>query len=361
MDENMNNNTAKTIQQLNNENFQRLLGPTIFLIIMLIVGIPGNLTVLIIYGRKYTKSVYRTIVWNLAIADQIFCTVGIPFNIARVVHYYSFQGEWACVVFVVMLYLLLLYSTHLLMLLSIHRFRKICMPLKSQLTVRNVNYWVVACLGISVVLSSPQFALSKFRRIDIGQNLTGTTCAISLSNPSIYHTVFSYGFLSLFVLYTLVLIFIYSMIGRQMYIQTHRRKEMNGNGIPSSISSKMTKIAFAISLVFALSYIPVFVLQTTRKMIAEEELSAGAFSIVKIAERLYVVNHVVNPFIYGVFDNQFKQHLKELVTFNCPIWSSRQSTKSTTPSLRKSTTTGSTSTSSMDTCESSVNEIGVKC
>lgn len=303
-----------TINELNDEKINNLLAPIVYLCIMLIIGVPGNLAVLIIYGRRYTKSVHRTIVFNLAIADQIFCTVGIPFNIARIVHFYSFEGEWVCIIFVVMLYFLLLYSTHLLMLLSFHRFRKICFPLKGQTSQENVKYWIFACFLIAAILSSPFFGLSKYETTKIGQNLTGYSCAISLSNPSVYSTAFSYGFLALFFIYTTMLVIIYAIIGRKIYQQRKKGiKAQITKTARNAISSKMTKIAFSISVVFALSYIPLFILQITGKFIDDSKLSSFSFSLLRIGERLYVLNHVANPFIYGIFDQQFKKHLKELI------------------------------------------------
>ncbi|CAC5371448.1 HCRTR2 [Mytilus coruscus] len=308
-------NLTMTISDFEDEKFRNLLPPIVFIVITLIIGVPGNLVVLVIYGKKYVKSVHRTIVWNLAVADQIFCTIGIPFNIARIVHYYSFEGEWACVVFVVLLYFLLLYSTHLLLLLSIHRFRKICFPLRTQISLDNVNYWVIACFSIALILSAPHFGLSKYEKIKVGYNLTGFSCAISLSNPSIYSTAFSYGFLALFFVYTIVLIVIYSIIGRKLYKQhTGRIKKKITSSTQKAISSKMTKIAFAISIVFAVSYIPLFILQITEKMVDKDDLNTFQFAMLRIGERLYLVNHVANPFIYGIFDNQFKKHFKKLIT-----------------------------------------------
>lgn len=313
----MSNNESKTIDELEAEHLHQLLAPTIFLVILMIIGIPGNLTILIIFWRKYTKSVYRTIVWNLAVVDQIFCTVGIPFNIARIVHYYSFQGEWVCILGVVMLYFLLVYSTHLLMLLSIHRFRKICFPTSKHMDANNVKYGIVACLIIAVALSSPHFALPKYVEVDLGDGMKGHSCAISLKKPSIYSTAASYTFLSLFVFYTIILIIMYSLIGRRLYLQRKRQRETKILTIDKNISSKITKIAFAISVVFALSYIPVFTLQITNKYIPQENLNGFLFSLLRIGERLYVINHVANPFIYGAFDSQFKTHLKELLSFPC--------------------------------------------
>ena len=334
-------NNTKTIDELEEENFHKLFAPTIYLIILMIIGIPGNLTILIIYGRKNTKSVYRTIIFSLAIVDQTFCMVGIPFNIARIVDYYSFQGEWVCIIGVVVLYFMLVYSTHLLMLLSIHRFRKICFPLKKQMNKDNVNYFVLACFFIALVLSAPHFALPKYVEIDLGKNIKGYSCAISLAKPSIYSTITSYGFLTLFLLYTVILVLMYSLIGRRIYVQRKLQSETKTSTIDKTISSKMTKVAFAISVVFAVSYIPVFTIQITRKYIVEENLNGFTFALLKIGERLYVINHVANPFIYGVFDSQFKSHLKDLLP--CVLYAKIQKS---TPTSNKDTLTNSCSTTS---------------
>lgn len=309
-------NISVTVKDLEDERFRKLLAPSIYLIILMVIGIPGNLTVLIIFGREYTKSVYQTIVWNIALCDQIFCMVCIPFNIARVIRYYSFEGKWVCVFFVTFIYFLIMYSTHLIMLLSLYRFRKICMPFKSQMTNNNVKYFIMICLVVALVLSSPQLALSKYEEISLKHNITGHSCAISLSNPSVSSIAFSYGFLTLFILYTVVLIVIYLTIGIKLYY--HRQEKIRNESTPDNsrnkaISNKMTKIALTVSAVFGLSYIPVFVVQTTDKKIEEEYLSAFEFSALRIVERLYVINHVANPFIYGIFDKHFRLNLRRLI------------------------------------------------
>ncbi|VDI49294.1 Hypothetical predicted protein [Mytilus galloprovincialis] len=303
-----------TIEKWNEEHIWKLLAPIVFLVIMLLVGIPGNLTVLIIYKQKYDKSVYKSIIWNLALVDLMFCMIGIPFNILRVVRYYNFNELWICVNFIVLLMFLILYSTHLLMLLSIYRFRQICLSSKHYMKYENVKYWIIVCVCLSIVLSAPQFAIPKLEDTDLGHNITGHTCAISLSHPSIYSTIYTYGCLILYSTYTIILAVIYSMIGRKVYVQRkaalpYTKTEDRSMKI---VSLKTTKVAFTISLVFAISYIPVFILQIIEKMINEQDLNSVEFSTIRITERLYIVNHVANPFIYAVFDSRFRQHFKKL-------------------------------------------------
>lgn len=307
-------NVELTIDEFNHRVSDKLIAPLVFIILMLIIGIPGNAVVLIIYWRKYTKSVYRTIVWNLAVVDFSFCMIGIPFNINRVTQYYSFPAEWICVTFIVVTMTFLAYSSNLILLLSVCRFRKICMPLKSQFTNKNIKYWVLVCFVIGFGCAAPQIFIPKFEAINLGHNLTGHTCAISLRNPSIYSVAYTYCAVTLFSSYTLALIILYSLIGWKVYRQS--RKQMGeSTSSHNAISSKATKVALTISIVFAISYLPVWSIESVGKHLHEEKLDIATFSFLKIVERLFIVNHVANPFIYAIFDNRFRQHFKRLVSF----------------------------------------------
>lgn len=65
---------------------ERLLAPIVYLIIVLIIGIPGNTFVLIIY-RNYNNNVYRKIIWTVRALDLVFCMIGTPFNLGRMFNY----------------------------------------------------------------------------------------------------------------------------------------------------------------------------------------------------------------------------------------------------------------------------------
>ena len=49
--------TILTLNELNEQNMNRVIGPILYLVVLMVVGIPGNLTVLVIYRRRYSKSV----------------------------------------------------------------------------------------------------------------------------------------------------------------------------------------------------------------------------------------------------------------------------------------------------------------
>ena len=305
-----------TVDDLNDDKIKQLVAPIVYLFILLFIGVPGNLAIMLIYGQNYRRSVYRSIILNLGAADFLMCSVGIPFNIARVFNYYTFNGRWVCKIFKTLLIFGMIYSTHLLILLTIHRFRKIYMPLKKQISIRNVKFFIVGSFLTALFFTWPQIIVIDLEHVKLRHNLTGRVCAITPSDPSPYLVAYSSTLLSLFSIYTVTLFLAYILIGRKLYTIKHI-KLLNADSLSTQkhIAGKMTKIAFTVSVVFGLSYLPWIVLKVTTDYINTKEMSAFGLSMLRIAERLYIVNHVANPFIYAIFDKRFREQGRRLITF----------------------------------------------
>ena len=306
---------TNTLDDLNDKYIERFVVPISFLCVLLIFGIPGNLTVLFIYGTKYSKCVFRVFITNLAVVDLVFCIIGIPFNIVRIVYYYTFERRWVCKLFTAIIVFGFMFSAHLVMLLSFHRFRQICYPVRAQISLRNVRYFIIACVAIGLLLSFPQAVLIDIDELQVENNITIRTCPITAVHPSKYSIVYSTFNVCLFSIYTIILFVLYSLIARKMYLQRLKRMRPYTQTSERNISNKMTKIAFTIAVVFALSYIPLFLLKVAKHWFNENDLSEVEFELLKIAERFYIINHVANPFIYAVFDNRFRRSVRTLVSF----------------------------------------------
>ncbi|CAC5370172.1 unnamed protein product [Mytilus coruscus] len=308
-------NETITLDDITDKHIGRFIAPISFLCLLLIFGIPGNLAVLFIYATKYSKCVFRVLICNLAVVDLIFCTLGIPFNIARIVHYYTFDGRWACKIITAVIVFGFMYSAHLVMLLSVHRFRQICYSMKTQISVRNVHYFIIACLAIGLLLSWPQAVLIDIDELKVQNNITTRICPITAAHPSKYSIAYSTFNVCLFSIYTLILFVLYSLIARKVYLQRQKRHCPHTQTSDSNISDKMTKIAFTISVVFALSYIPLFLLKVAKDWFDERNINEVTFSTLKIAERFYIVNHVANPIIYAIFDKRFRRSIRNIASF----------------------------------------------
>ena len=305
------NNNSVSLENINNKVIQKLLAPMVYLSILIVVGIPGNLMVLIIYWKRYSKSVYRSIILTLGFTDLFFCTIALPFNIARIVRYYTFYNQWVCKCFTTIMLFNVFFSSHLIVLLSIHRFRQVCMPLKSQISLANIKYWIAGGFLLAMIFDVPQFFLQSVDQVDFGYNTTGYICAISFKN-TVFADIYNGFSTFMFVAYALSLFVLYLIIGRKMYIRRKSKRDLSFKEY--RMSDKMTQIALTVSIVFTVSYIPLFTLKLLVGVINPENLNNAEFSILKIFERSYALNHVANPFIYAFFDNRFRFHFQSIAS-----------------------------------------------
>ncbi|KAK6976374.1 dopamine receptor [Biomphalaria glabrata] len=78
--------------------------------------------------------------------------------------------------------------------------------------------------------------------------------------------------------------------------------------------NKTTIIAFLVTLVFILSFLPHFILQVTKfsKLIVDYRLHGAGLAAYNIFLRSYFINSVSNPFIYGVLNTRFSSEVGRL-------------------------------------------------
>lgn len=111
-----------------------LLAPLIFVGCLMIVGIPGNYLVLIVLYLKHKLSVYRRIIVVLVINYLLVCGISLPFEFYYLNYHFSFRGKWTCKAFRFLNYLFVHNSVLDLQLMAIERFRRVCCPLKVQMS-----------------------------------------------------------------------------------------------------------------------------------------------------------------------------------------------------------------------------------
>jgi len=111
-----------------------LLAPLIFVGCLMIVGIPGNYLVLIVLYLKHKLSVYRRIIVVLVINYLLVCGITLPFEFYYLNYHFSFRGKWTCKAFRFLNYLFVHNSVLVLQLMAIERFRRVCCPLKVQMS-----------------------------------------------------------------------------------------------------------------------------------------------------------------------------------------------------------------------------------
>lgn len=354
----------KTLQDYNDEEALRRLAPMIYLLLLMLIGIPGNVLVLVVYPIRFQKSTHRTFIIGLALSDLFVCAVTLPFEITEMRFQYTFYNMWACKFFRACNNLFALSSIFILMGLSGDRYRRVFTPLKLQMTSHHATIFIVFSVCLSFLFSWPNFFISGIRHVKLGEfNITGFDCSLSDQfAKTIYPTVYGGTLFLIFIICMVSLIVIYSLIGRKLcaHIQFRRTfsnvsssKSTSDTSLPNErhkintsqqyenevfeekkqnsekkliskqkstnkdrqkstkedmASKKLTKIAFAVSLAFILSYLPHLTISLLTALKGKFLFPPGPIvsAVLPIVTRSFAINNVVNPIIYAFIDRRFR-------------------------------------------------------
>lgn len=377
-------NTAVTLQDLNDQEAMRRLAPMIYLAILICIGLPGNIIVIVTYLTQYKKSTHRIIILGLAWIDLVACTVGMPFEIIEMRFQYTFYSAVACKIFRFNNTFISLGSVLTIVVMAIDRFRRVCRPLKAQMTIKHAKITCMLALVVSVFLSWPAIVYLGIRTVKLKHNITGIDCSVSdafwKTKYPFYHNAVLF---LIFIVCLVSLVVIYSMIGRRIFshvrfrsrfvssrstssarttstttgsqrseqaqfqllpkpqekddIQINNRvldpkeSKTNKNEIDKSEKElrktrKITKIAFLITLMFVLSYLPhlILVIMTAVKGRFLAKPGPVVSALLPIVSRSIFINNMVNPLIYGFCDAKFRTTVSRSICRICGCFYSQK-------------------------------------
>ena len=167
--------------QIENSFEAKVLTPvTVYLIIMMVIGVFGNLLVLYVYKFRFKRSTSRVFILSLAAFDLMTCLLGMPYHILDMVYPYMFVWDEICKAFSFSLTFTILASIFVLDLIAIDRYRKICIPFEKQLSAAGTKMtcWVTAL--IAAVLAIPIIFIYGSADVDTRiPNVTGKECYVS--------------------------------------------------------------------------------------------------------------------------------------------------------------------------------------
>ena len=228
----------KTLQEYNDEEANRRLIPVIYLGLLMLIGIPGNLIVLIVYPSRFPKTTHRMFITGLAVADILVCVVTLPFEITEMRLQYTFYNSWCCKFFRACNSLFALSSIFILMGLSGDRFRRVCTPLKVQMTSRHATIYIMFCVVLAVIFSWPNLFISGIRLVNLGNNVTGYDCSLSDQFAKTkYPTLYGGTLFLVFIICMIILIVLYFLIGRQILKHFQFRRRFSRSSTSMSTSS----------------------------------------------------------------------------------------------------------------------------
>lgn len=371
------------LETLSDEEFRKRVPAVVYLGFLILLGLPGNVSVLIAYTRFYNRTTHRVFILTLAAVDTVSCIISMPFEIVELRYQYTFYAEAACKSFRFITGVFAVVSPMVLMGLAFNRFRLVCQPLKPQMTIKMAYIGCGISFALSLLLCLPTIPFTGTRLVQLKNNITGYDCSVDDNFKNSKFRIYYYGFLTLLVVICIiVLTVIYSCIARRVYQHTRHKAKIlkrtaqnlkrtdekghiikpTGNqsinlelsltsedisqrteetaisnqnkdvrtkdnntskrkSVPleTNVKKSVTKIAFLVSFVFIISYVPHLVLNigSSIKGYYFVPPSPLASAILPILSRSYFLSSVLNPIIYCFCDARFRNVLKRAVHVNC--------------------------------------------
>ena len=321
---------------------------TIVDLLLVIIGVPGNLLVIIVYASKGTRISAHVFIIGLAIADIIVCftrPLGVFNNIPQL-QKYKHSSEIICRLPYFLKYLSMFSSVFITVAIAVDRYFAVCKPHGHIMTVRRAKIVLLSCLILCLFFSIPPlviFGLVKYPYY-------GKVCSIGTPRWTVsllYTPMYVVGSISVFVIivmYSLIYLAIRNRIKvrssvsetqatsstmgsesngdvpRVITMATSQDNEVNPHDQrsvplwprqPQKLKSKTTKMLFITTVVFVTTWIPFMV---TMKMFPMDDLKQTnpvSYIFVVLVSKLMLINHAVNPFIYGLVSQKFRDDAKQ--------------------------------------------------
>lgn len=306
-------------------------------IILFCCGIVGNtLVCYVIYTCHHMQTFVNIFIFNLAVADFLVILVCLPPTMMADVTETWYLGETMCKIVPFLQTTSVTVSVLTLSAISVERYFAICKPWTRRLSKRFILRVIVCIWLIGVSVSIPDlifYSVTPTFHESITFYLRYCSRQWKSNDNLIYNLVI------LIVLYSIpicLMAYTYAIISKQLWrkdlpgiVEAEHRpmNKITSSGPESQLRSRQraAKMLIAIVVVFAVCYLPVYVLNLTRITASFQEIPANWISIIVLTSHiLCYANSVVNPFIYNFMSAKFRKEFQAVLRLSRCRCSSRK-------------------------------------
>ncbi|XP_071038920.1 thyrotropin-releasing hormone receptor-like [Parasteatoda tepidariorum] len=298
---------------------------TLFQGIVLIVGVLGNIMVVIVVTR--TRSMHtptNCYLVSLSIADFMTLIASVPNEILA---YYLLGDEWiwgrvGCALFIFFQYLGINVSSLSITAFTVERYIAICHPMKAQIvcTVSRakkiiIGVWIFACL-----YCSPWLFLTKIKPLHYKGLESRETCTFALGRNS----YLGYYFTDIILFYVFPLILsciLYGLIARVLFSRNIQNGKSNGMMTPqeqrksspnaTNARAQVVKMLAVVVAVFALLWLPYRVLLVYNSFAQRRYMELWFLMFCKT---MIFINSAINPILYNAMSIKFRRAFKIMLS-----------------------------------------------
>ena len=215
--------------------FQLLIPSLVLIVLIIFIGIPGNVVIIWVYTKKMRHTASRIFILALAFCDLANCLLTMPMEISIIVNYWTYDNHTVCSMGHTLTYILNGTSAILLCGIAVDRFRKICRPLKPVFTPKRVKQICLVSFLLAVAFYIPGFVMYGTQTVEVqlpGRNsvLVGKICQLCdrYKDSKVSKYIIAVWFLATLTV-MVVLIVTYSRIGKAVYTRLKLEKQRKGS------------------------------------------------------------------------------------------------------------------------------------
>ncbi|CAD6208821.1 GSCOCG00003628001-RA-CDS [Cotesia congregata] len=314
---------------------------TIIYLVIFIAGIIGNVsTCVVIYRIKSMHTATNYYLFSLAVSDLVFLIFGLPPEIYLVWSKYPYIfGEWFCIVRGLVAECSTYASVLTITAFTIERYIAICHPFLSH-TMSKLSRVVKMILIIWVVAICFALPLALQYGVIEATHISPDMVICTLKNPYLQHS-FELATLLFFIIPMILITILYSMIGlklrksRMMKKRNIRnqgtrsaqesRKSKWDNRNTGKSSRRVVKMLVAVVIAFFICWAPFHV----QRLIAiygtgNDRVTSKSKAMILLyniftylSGVLYYVSTTINPILYNIMSNKFREAFKETLAKSC--------------------------------------------
>ncbi|XP_014787565.1 orexin receptor type 2 [Octopus bimaculoides] len=281
--------------------------------------------------------------------DFLTSIICIPIDIVVLHFSYTFDSDIACRVFRFVVAVAIINSALIVFVIAVDRYILICRPLKQNISVKNSKLILIFLTIFAIIVTIPAIFLhGKQKKMVKRCGNIGGVCSPSPNVNGIMHPLVYYTTgLTVCCCMLIIILIIYLLIGMRIW-KIYKAKKNKANqfreafttrtiskpeGQFTDISSsekrstsfarlrkqsmppvRSSLIFFVISLVWIIAYLPYFVGIFWRLLVKDfEDVASDKEQIIcKLLTYSFYLSSALNPYIYGLFSQQFRNELLAL-------------------------------------------------
>ena len=223
-------NTDDVLAEHNYQKFVLLIPIVVYVSILMAIGLFGNVLVCVYYGCKTRSSTSSFFIVSLAVFDLMVCSITMPNEIVDLRYMFVFNNISACKIPRFINHIAANGSATVLLVIAFDRYRRMCRPLRPQLEIKHAKIAILCSIIFSLFLSWPAAIFYMPVAVQLRNNyndsvlLNGSVCTTTRDDEyKLYLWAFNILQFVIFVIATLILCVLYSLVGRSIYRYKKRR------------------------------------------------------------------------------------------------------------------------------------------